>query len=200
MNTLARTARMNATSIFHTRFPTTSFTSIARKSTLTQVFSDKASPRNASYLLSPHLNPHLLYILTPLPESLSPSLHILAPANLHTTATSPHTSQAIKANGFIFLSSQLPTDTQGNLIKGGVTQQAKAMIENAKHVLEAAGSGSESVVKIDLSIKDFHMLEEIDEVFRVEFPQKPARSVQQVVFGEKGAEMGMGCVAVIDGE
>jgi hypothetical protein len=44
------------------------------------------------------------------------------------------------------------------------------------------------------------MLEEIDEVFRVEFPQKPARSVQQVVFGEKGAEMGMGCVAVIDGE
>jgi hypothetical protein len=45
MNTLARTARMNATSILHTRFPTIT-TSIARKSTLTQVSSDKASRRN----------------------------------------------------------------------------------------------------------------------------------------------------------
>ena len=45
MNTHARTARRNATSILHARFPTTC-TSIARKSTLTQVFSDKATQRN----------------------------------------------------------------------------------------------------------------------------------------------------------
>jgi 2-iminobutanoate/2-iminopropanoate deaminase len=204
MNTLARTARTNATSIFHTRFPTTSFTSIARKSTLTQVFSDKASPRNASYLLSPHSYPHLLYTLTPLPFTHPHLLDTYQLSLTSITATSPHTSQAIKANGFIFLSSQLPTDAFGNLITGGVTEQAKTMIQNAKHVLEAAGSGLECVVKIDLSVKDFHMLEEIDEVFGEKFPQKPARSVRQVVFGEKGAEMGMGCVAVavavVDGE
>jgi 2-iminobutanoate/2-iminopropanoate deaminase len=51
-----------------------------------------------------------------------------------------------------------------------------------------------------LSVKDFHMLEEIDEVFGRTFPQKPARSVRQEVFMEGGAEMGMGCVAVVDGE
>jgi 2-iminobutanoate/2-iminopropanoate deaminase len=74
------------------------------------------------------------------------------------------------------------------------------MIQNAKNVLEAAGSGLESVVKVDLSVKDFHMLEEIDEVFGREFPQKPARSVRQEVFMEGGTEMGMGCVAVVGGE
>jgi enamine deaminase RidA (YjgF/YER057c/UK114 family) len=50
MNTLTRSARMNATSILHTRFPTT-FTSIARKSTLAQVFSDKVASRNTLLIL-----------------------------------------------------------------------------------------------------------------------------------------------------
>ncbi len=44
------------------------------------------------------------------------------------------------------------------------------------------------------------MVEEIDEVFGKRFPQKPARSVQQVVFMEKGADMMMDCVTVVDRE
>lgn len=42
------------------------------------------------------------------------------------------------------------------------------------------------------------MVEEIDEVFGKRFPQRPARTVQQVVFLEKGADMMMDCVAVVD--
>jgi 2-iminobutanoate/2-iminopropanoate deaminase len=116
----------------------------------------------------------------------------------YVTATSPHTSQAVKANGFVFLSSQLPVDSHGNLIKGGIKDQTKQIFENTKAVLEAAGSGLESVVKIDLSVKDFHMVEEIDEIFGEVFLQKPARSVQQVMFMEKGVDVKMGCVAVVD--
>lgn len=56
------------------------------------------------------------------------------------------------------------------------------------------------VDKQQLSVKDFHVVEEIDEVFGSKFPQKPARTVQQVVFMEKGAEMMMDCVAVVDKE
>lgn len=44
------------------------------------------------------------------------------------------------------------------------------------------------------------MVEEIDEVYGRHFPQKPARTVQQVVFMEKGAEMMMDCVAVVNKE
>jgi len=42
------------------------------------------------------------------------------------------------------------------------------------------------------------MLEEIDGVYESKFPQKPARTVQQVMFLEKGADMLMDCIAVVD--
>lgn len=42
------------------------------------------------------------------------------------------------------------------------------------------------------------MVEEIDEVFGRRFPQKPDGTVQQVVFMERGADMMMDCVAVVD--
>lgn len=44
------------------------------------------------------------------------------------------------------------------------------------------------------------MVEEIDEVFKQRFPQKPARTVQQVVFMERGADMMIDCVALVDKE
>jgi enamine deaminase RidA (YjgF/YER057c/UK114 family) len=133
MNTLARTARRNATSILCTRSPTTTV-SIARKSTLTQVFSDKASRRNA------------------LPTLLDQSAPVPACLLTHVAATGPH-SQAIKANGFVFLSAQTPADGESKLISGGVKAQAEKMVENTREVLEQAGSGLESVVKVNVSIE-----------------------------------------------
>lgn len=61
-----------------------------------------------------------------------------------------------------------------------------------------AGMINANVVISQLSVKDFHMVEDIDEVFGKRFPQKPARTVQQAVFTEKGADMMMDCVAVVD--
>jgi 2-iminobutanoate/2-iminopropanoate deaminase len=133
MNTLTRTARRNATSILHTRFPTTTF--IARKSTLTQVFSDKATRRNTSLLPS--------FLCVPVCTSTN-----------GITATSPNYSQAIKANDFVFLSAQIPTDSNSKLISGGVRAQAEKMIENARVVLEEAGSGLGSVVKVNVSTEE----------------------------------------------
>lgn len=140
MNTLTRTARINATSVLRTRFPTTTF--IARKSTLTQVFSDKATQRNNS-LLPPYLSSPAL------PSLLTASFRLLTLTRI--TATSPHYSQAIKANGFVFLSAQIPADKDAKLISGGVKAQAEKMIENARVILEEAGSGLESVVKVNVS-------------------------------------------------
>ena len=73
---------------------------------------------------------------------------------IHVTATGPH-SQAIKANGFVFSSAQIPADKEGKLISGNVKQQAEKMIENTKIVLEEAGSGLESVVKVNVSFHTF---------------------------------------------
>ncbi|KAI5272340.1 YjgF-like protein [Aureobasidium subglaciale] len=156
MNTFARTTRVGVNSVIRNQFTALS---IARKSTLTQVFSDKA-------------------------------IHPIG----------PYYSQAIKANGFVFLSAQLPADSQCKLVSGSVTDQAHKMIQNASHVLEAAGSDLEKVVKVNLFIKDFQMLEELNEVYGKYFPQRPARTTEQCTFLLAGADMMMDMVAVVDKE
>jgi len=99
------------------------------------VFSDKTAQRN-TYPLFPT-------------SGLSSLVGVLL--LIHVTATGPH-SQAIKANGFVFLSAQIPADKEGKLISGGIKAQAEKMIENTKTVLEEAGSGLEGVVKVNVSL------------------------------------------------
>ena len=61
---------------------------------------------------------------------------------LTSQAVGPY-SQAIKANGFIFVSGQMPADNTGKLTTGTVSEKTHKMCQNAKAVLEAAGSGLE---------------------------------------------------------
>lgn len=49
-------------------------------------------------------------------------------------------SQAIEANGMVFVSGQLPIDAATGLMPDGVEAQARQSLENIKHILEAAGS------------------------------------------------------------
>ena len=50
-------------------------------------------------------------------------------------------SQAIEVNGFVFASGQIPVDpATGNFVEGGVKEQTRQCLTNAKHVLEAAGT------------------------------------------------------------
>lgn len=70
------------------------------------------------------------------------------------------------------------------------------MIQNASHILQAGGSSLEKVVKVNLWVRDFGMLEEVNEVYRGYFPQRPARTVHQEVFLLKGSDVMMDCVAV----
>ena len=58
-------------------------------------------------------------------------------------------SQGIKANGFVFASGQMGLVPEtGQFAEGGVTGQTRQSLTNVKHVLEAAGSGLEKVVKV----------------------------------------------------
>lgn len=55
------------------------------------------------------------------------------------TAIGPY-SQAVKANGFISVSGQIPATPQGNLVEGTVVDKTRKMCQNAEAVLGAAGS------------------------------------------------------------
>jgi 2-iminobutanoate/2-iminopropanoate deaminase len=91
-------------------------------------------------------------------------------------------SQAIKANGFVFISGQVAFDpATGNLITGGIEQQTERVLNNLTAILEAAGSSWEKVVKTTVFLKnmtEFAQMNQIYEKFCKGAP--PARSTVEV--------------------
>lgn len=57
-------------------------------------------------------------------------------------------SQAIKAGSHVWLSGQIPTDAEGSLIQGSMTEKAQTIIQNTEAVLKEAGSSLDNVVKV----------------------------------------------------
>jgi enamine deaminase RidA (YjgF/YER057c/UK114 family) len=63
-------------------------------------------------------------------------------------------SQGLKANGFVFVSGQLPIDpATGELVEGGLAKMTERVMENLKGVLVAAGSSFGHVVRITIFLE-----------------------------------------------
>jgi 2-iminobutanoate/2-iminopropanoate deaminase len=57
-------------------------------------------------------------------------------------------SQAIRANGFVFISGQIPLDPKTQqMVEGDIALQTERVLENLKGILEAAGSSLHQAVK-----------------------------------------------------
>ncbi len=91
-------------------------------------------------------------------------------------------SQAIRANGFVFVSGQIPIDpaTQ-QLVGGDAAVQTERVMKNLSAILKAAGSGLEKVVRAGVFIKNMDDFARINEVYGRYFPsQPPARATVEV--------------------
>lgn len=90
-------------------------------------------------------------------------------------------SQAIKANGLLFLSGQVALDPQtGEFVGSDVRQQTERVFENIKGVLEAAGANLNHVVKTTVFLKDMNDFAAMNEVYARYFTTAPpARSTVQ---------------------
>ena len=91
-------------------------------------------------------------------------------------------SQAIKANGFVFISGQIPLDpaTQ-ELIHGDVAAQTERVLQNLSGILKAAGSSLQQVVKTSVFLKNMSDFANMNEVYSRYFTQAPpARSTVEV--------------------
>jgi len=90
-------------------------------------------------------------------------------------------SQAIKSNGFLFLSGQVALDPQTNEFAGSdIRQQTERVFENIKGVLEAAGANFHHVVKTTVFLKDMNDFAAMNEVYARYFAAAPpARSTVQ---------------------
>ena len=98
-------------------------------------------------------------------------------------------SQAIEANGMVFLSGQLPVDpATGEFVPGGVAEQTAQAFENIKHVLAAAGLTTANIVKTTVFLADMSLFAEMNAVYAKYFEGDfPARSAIAVKALPKGA-------------
>ncbi len=106
-------------------------------------------------------------------------------------------SQAIKSGGMIFCSGQIPIDPAVNAVTAvTVEDQTRQAITNLRHVLEAAGSGLDRVVKTTVFITDMDAFARVNAVYAELFGEtKPARSCVQVARLPKGVMVEIEAIA-----
>jgi 2-iminobutanoate/2-iminopropanoate deaminase len=90
-------------------------------------------------------------------------------------------SQAVRANGFVFVSGQIALDPRTQeLVPGDITAQTERVLENVKGILQAAGSSLEKVVRATVFLADMSEFAAMNQVYARYFRQAfPARSTVQ---------------------
>lgn len=91
-------------------------------------------------------------------------------------------AQAIEANGFVFVSGQLPIDAEtGDFAGDDISSQTKQSLENVKSILEKAGMSLDNVVKTTVFLQDMNDFAAMNQVYSQYFEQDcPARAAVQV--------------------
>ena len=106
-------------------------------------------------------------------------------------------SQAIEVNGMVFASGQIPLDpSTGNVVEGGIKEQTRQALTNAKAIMEAAGLSLANVVKTTVFMADMNDFAAINEVYATFFSEPyPARSAVAVKALPKGVLVEVECIA-----
>ena len=102
-------------------------------------------------------------------------------------AGAPYTP-AVEANGFVFISGQVPLDpATKQIVPGGIEEQARQALTNLKGVLAAAGLTPANVVKTTVFVTDMATYATVNgiyaETFGVEPPARTAVAVAALPFG-----------------
>ena len=106
-------------------------------------------------------------------------------------------SQAIEVNGMIFLSGQIPVNpATGEVVDGGIKEQATQVFENIKNVLAEAGLTMDNVVKTTVFMADMSLFVDMNGVYAKYFEgDYPARSAVAVKGLPKNVLVEIECVA-----
>jgi 2-iminobutanoate/2-iminopropanoate deaminase len=108
-------------------------------------------------------------------------------------------SQAIKANGMVFCSGQIPIDpATGQFVSDDVAGQTEQVFKNLEAVLKAAGSGLEKVVKTTVFLADMNDFAAMNDVYARFFTEnKPARATVQAARLPRDARVEVECIATV---
>lgn len=106
-------------------------------------------------------------------------------------------SHAMKANGFIYVSGQIPYTPDGKPIEGDIQAKADQVIKNALAIVEDSNSKLENIVKVNIFLKDMSNFGKFNEVYSKYFNvHKPARSCVAVADLPLGVDVEMELIAV----
>lgn len=91
-------------------------------------------------------------------------------------------SQAVKANGFVYVSGQIPINPEsGELVKSGIQDEVHQVMKNLKAIVEKSGSSLSKVLKTTIYLKDMNDFDAVNKVYGEYFTEhKPARACVQV--------------------
>lgn len=102
--------------------------------------------------------------------------------------------------GNLVFTTQIGSDATGELVAGGIKEQTKQTMENAKIVLEKAGSSLANVGKVTIYVLDMAVVPEMNEVYKTYFEEGnyPARCCTQCSGMVDGVLVEMEFVATVD--
>lgn len=107
-------------------------------------------------------------------------------------------SQAVEANGTLYISGQLPVDVAtGKFVEGGIKEQAEQVMKNISYILEEAGYTFDNVVKSTCLLSDIAYFGEMNEVYAKYYTENcPARAAYAVKDLPMGAMVEIETIAV----
>ncbi|NLN77544.1 MAG: RidA family protein [Armatimonadetes bacterium] len=107
-------------------------------------------------------------------------------------------SQAIKANGFLFISGQIPINPEtGQMTAVDVVAQTRQSMDNLGAILNAEGLGFGDVVKTTIFLTNISDFAQVNDIYSEYFESAPpARSTVQVAALPKGAKVEIEAIAL----
>ncbi len=109
-------------------------------------------------------------------------------------------SQAVKANGLLYVSGQIPLDPKtGNPVEGTFELQVRTVLDNIKNILEEGGSNLLRTIKVTIFLTDMDRFAQLNTIYAEYFAAScPARSCIEVSRLPKGATVEIEAVATCD--
>ncbi|MCL2673881.1 MAG: Rid family detoxifying hydrolase [Defluviitaleaceae bacterium] len=97
--------------------------------------------------------------------------------------------QAVKANGFIFVSGQIAIDPKtGEFLKGSIAEKTDLILSNIKGLLEDSGSCITKCVRVGIFLTDMKDFAEMNEVYKKYFGENLSARATVAVAGLPAGE------------
>ena len=105
-------------------------------------------------------------------------------------------SQAVKVNGFLFISGQIPLDPSTMELVEGIENQINQVFENINQILKADGMDFSNVVKLSVLLEDLSHFEKVNEIMASIFSKPyPSRAAYEVSKLPKGSSVEIETIA-----